>query len=166
MVCCIEFIQSLGFQIVLKVSHLPSISSRANVHFSDNFSASGLYNSTQHTTEVVYSQNIALHLYYIISYHIISYHIISYHIIYYYFTLYHIFFSIRQAEHEDTRKFSEPARHSASHPGHTFQWKILAFASSWILRRTREAIFIAKLGPNLNKQVHSFHLILSPNGIT
>ena len=88
---------------------------------------------------------------YIILYYIISYHIISYHIIYYYFTLYHIFFSIRQAEHEDTRKFSEPARHSASHPGHTFQWKILAFANSWILRRTREAIFIAKLGSNLNK---------------
>ena len=75
-------------------------------------------------------------------------------------------FSIRQAEHEDTRKFSEPARHSASHPGHTFQWKILAFASSWILRRTLETIFIAKLRPNLNKQVHSFHLILFPNGIT
>ena len=75
-------------------------------------------------------------------------------------------FSIRQAEHGDTRKFSEPARHSASHPGHTFQWKILAFASSWILRRTLEAIFIAKLRLNLNKQVHSFHLILFPNGIT
>ena len=54
-VCCIEFIQSLGFQIVLKASHLPSTSSRTNVHFSDNFSASGLYNSIQHTTEVVYS---------------------------------------------------------------------------------------------------------------
>ena len=26
-------------------------------HFSDNFLASGLYNSIQHTTEVVYSQN-------------------------------------------------------------------------------------------------------------
>ena len=75
-------------------------------------------------------------------------------------------FSIRQSEHEDTRKFSEPARHSASHPCHTFQWKILAFASSWIFRRTLEAIFIAKLRPNLSKQVHSFHLILFPNGIT
>ena len=56
MVCCIEFIQSLGFQIVVKVSHLPSTLYRANVHFSDNFSASGLYNSIQHTVEVVYSQ--------------------------------------------------------------------------------------------------------------
>ena len=59
-VCCIEFIQSRGFQIVLKVSHLPSTSSRANVHFSDNFSASGLYNSIQHTMEVVYPQIITL----------------------------------------------------------------------------------------------------------
>ena len=75
-------------------------------------------------------------------------------------------FSIRQAEHEDTEKLSEPARHSAANPGHTFQWKILALASSWIFRRTLEAIFIAKLTPNLNKQVHSFHLILFPNGIT
>ena len=35
----------------------PSTSSRANVHFSDNLLASGLYNSIQHTTEVVYSQS-------------------------------------------------------------------------------------------------------------
>ena len=39
-------------------SHLPSTSSRASSHFLDNFSASGLYNSTQHTTQVVYSQII------------------------------------------------------------------------------------------------------------
>ena len=75
-------------------------------------------------------------------------------------------FSIRQAEHEDTKRLSEPARHSAANPGHTFQWKILALARSWIFRRTLEAIFIAKLTPNLNKQVHSFHLMLFPNGIT
>ena len=50
-------------------------------------------------------------------------------------------FSIRQVEHEDTRKFSEPARLSASHPDHTFQWKILAFASSWILRRNTRGHF-------------------------
>ena len=49
MVCCIEFIQSLSFQPVIKVSHLPSTSSeQANDHFLDNFSASGLYNSIQH----------------------------------------------------------------------------------------------------------------------
>ena len=54
----LSLLQSLGFQIVLKVSHLPLTSSRANVHFSNNFSGLGLYNSIQHTTEVVYSQNI------------------------------------------------------------------------------------------------------------
>ena len=57
MVCCIEFIQSLGLQIVLKVSNLRSTSSRANAHFSANFSALGLYNLIQNTTEVVYSQH-------------------------------------------------------------------------------------------------------------
>ena len=36
------------------------LSSKSLVHFSDNFSASGLYNSIQHTTEVVYSQNVSL----------------------------------------------------------------------------------------------------------
>ena len=56
--------------------------------------------------------------------------------------------------------------HSAANPGHTFQWKILALASSWIFRRTLEALFIVKLRPNLNKKVHSFHPILFPNGIT
>ena len=30
-------------------------------------------------------------------------------------------FSIRQAEHKDTEKLSEPARHSAAKSGHTFQ---------------------------------------------
>ena len=75
-------------------------------------------------------------------------------------------FSIRQAEHWDTEKLLEPAHHSAANSGHTFQWKILALASSWSFRRTLEAIFIAKFGRNLNKKVHSFHLILFLNGIT
>ena len=74
------------------VSHLPSASSQANVHFSDNFSALSLYNSIQHTTEDVYSQNI---ISYIISYHIISYHIISYHIISYHIISFHIIPSIQ-----------------------------------------------------------------------
>ena len=53
------FIQSLSFQIVIKVSYLPKTSPQANVHFWDNFLALGLYNSIQHTMEVVSSQNIA-----------------------------------------------------------------------------------------------------------
>ena len=76
-------------------------------------------------------------------------------------------FSIKQAEHEDTGKFSEPARHFAFHPGHASSsgrfWRSPVHR---FFRKTLEAIFNALLRPNLNKQVHSFHFILFSNVIT
>ena len=50
----------LPWYVVLSL-YSPSASKLSSfVHFSDNFSASGLYNSIQHTTEMVYSQNIII----------------------------------------------------------------------------------------------------------
>ena len=64
----------------------------------------------------------------------------------------------RMSEHEDTTKLSEPARHLRSNPSHSF--------TSWTLRRILEALLIAKLCPDLNKQVQAFSLPLLPSGIT
>ena len=101
------------------VSHLPSASSQANVHFSDNFSALSLYNSIQHTTEDVYSQNI---ISYIISYHIISFHIIPSiqpHAYYLYMRFHSIPSSIQSILSFHTIYHSIPTL-SPHHPGHPY----------------------------------------------
>ena len=72
----------------------------------------------------------------------------------------------RISEHEDITKLSEPARHLRSNPNHSFTWKVIAPAHSWTLRRILEALLIAKLRPDLNKQVQAFSLSLFPSGIT
>ena len=72
----------------------------------------------------------------------------------------------RIREHEDITRFSEPARHLALNPSHSFSWKAIAPAFSWTFRRIIESLLIAKFRPNLNKQVQAFSLSLFPSGIT
>ena len=74
---------------------------------------------------------------------------------------------LRLAEHEDTKKASEPAKHLKSNHEHSFTWKILAHAPrDSNKRKILEALFISKFRPCLNDQVHSCKLILFRNGIT
>ena len=72
----------------------------------------------------------------------------------------------RISEHEDITKLSEPARHLRSKPSHSFTWKVITPAHSWTLRRILEALLVAKLLPDLNKQVQAFSLSHLPSGIT
>ena len=69
-------------------------------------------------------------------------------------------------EHLDTSKLSETARHLYSHQDHFLTWKAIVSVQSWTLRGIVEALLIAKLRPNLNKQMKSFTLSLFPMGIT
>ena len=47
-----------------------------------------------------------------------------------------------------------------------FTWKVITPTHSWTLRRILEALLIAKLRPDLKKQVQAFCLSLFPSGIT
>jgi len=72
--------------------------------------------------------------------------------------------TVRVNEHSDTNKQSEPAKHLETHPEHKFTWDILTSAHSWTKRKIKEAFYIARFNPVLNKQVQSFHLTLYPMG--
>ena len=74
---------------------------------------------------------------------------------------------IRWQEHEDTQKYSEPAKILKNNPTHSFTWKVLLPASS--IRRIRqnmEASIIALKRPSLNERVESKKLLLFRNGVT
>ena len=71
---------------------------------------------------------------------------------------------VRINEHSDINKQSEPAKHLKTHPEHKFTWDILTSARSWTKRKIKEAFYIARFNPSLNKQVQSFHLTLHPMG--
>ena len=71
---------------------------------------------------------------------------------------------VRVNEHSDINKQSEPAKHLKKHPEHKFTWDILTSAHSWTKRKIKEAFYIARFKPVLNKQVQSFHLPLYPMG--
>ena len=71
---------------------------------------------------------------------------------------------VRINEHSDINKQSEPAKHLKIHPEHKFTWDILTSAHSWTKRKIKEAFYIARFNPSLNKQVQSFHLTLYPMG--
>ena len=69
---------------------------------------------------------------------------------------------VRVNEHSDVKGKSEPAKHIKKHPNHKFSWGVLATAHSWMNRRIKEAFYIARIHPDLNKQVQSFHLTMFP----
>ena len=71
---------------------------------------------------------------------------------------------VRVNEHSDINKQSEPAKHLKKHPEHKFTWDILTSAHSRTKRKIKEAFYIARFNPVLNKQVQSFHLTLYPMG--
>ena len=60
---------------------------------------------------------------------------------------------------------SEPAKHIRKHPNHKFTWEILTTVHLWLkTRRIKEAFYIARFRPKLNKQVQSLDLTLFPMG--
>lgn len=71
---------------------------------------------------------------------------------------------VRVNEHSDVNKQSEPAKHIRKHPNHKFTWEVLTTAHSWLKRRIKEAFYIARFRPELNKQVQSLDLTLFPMG--
>ena len=63
---------------------------------------------------------------------------------------------VRVKEHSDVNKQSEPAK--------KFTWEVLTTAHSWFKKRIKEAFYIARFRPELNKQVQSLDLTLFPMG--
>ncbi|KAK3731001.1 hypothetical protein QZH41_006646 [Actinostola sp. cb2023] len=73
---------------------------------------------------------------------------------------------LRFKEHSTPNSQSEPAHHCTQNPNHKFEWNIISTSYPLGIRKTLEALYIAKLRPDLNKQVKSYHLNLFPRGIT
>jgi len=71
---------------------------------------------------------------------------------------------VRVNEHSDVNKQSESAKHIRKHPYHKFSWEVLTTAHSWLKRRIKEAFYIARFCPELNKLVQSLDLTLFPMG--
>ena len=71
---------------------------------------------------------------------------------------------VRVNEHSDVNKQSEPTKHISKHPNHKFTWEVLTTAHSWLKRRIKEAFYIGRSRPELNKQVQALDLALFPNG--
>jgi len=69
-------------------------------------------------------------------------------------------------EHQTTSHNSEPARHLAEHPNHSFVWKVLFPARGYWKRKIIEAFMIQQTTPSLNKQAAHFITKLFPKGIT
>ena len=67
-------------------------------------------------------------------------------------------------KHSDVNKQSEPAKHISKHPNHKFTWEVLTTAHSWLKGRIKEAFYIARSRPELNKQVQALDLTLYPKG--
>ena len=74
---------------------------------------------------------------------------------------------VRWAEHNNPKHNSEPAKHLAQNPSHTYSWKILMDASKDTrVRRNLEASFVAHMKPTLNNQLESKKLALFRHGVT
>ena len=74
---------------------------------------------------------------------------------------------VRWAEHNNPKQNSEPAKHLAQNPSHTYSWKILMDASKDTrVRRNLEASFVAHMKPTLNNQLESKKLALFRHGVT
>jgi len=71
---------------------------------------------------------------------------------------------VRVNEHSDVNKQSELAKHISKHPNHKFTWEVLTTAHSWLKRRIKEAFYITRSHPELNKQVQAPDLTLFPKG--
>jgi len=71
---------------------------------------------------------------------------------------------VRVNEHSDVNKQSESTKHIRKHPNHKFSWEVLITAHSWLKRRIKEAFYIARFRPELNKQVQILELTLFPMG--
>ena len=67
---------------------------------------------------------------------------------------------VRVNEHSDVDKHSEPAKHIRKHPNHKLTWEVLTTAQSRLKRRIKEAFYISRFRPELNKQVQSLDLTL------
>ena len=74
---------------------------------------------------------------------------------------------VRWSEHNNPRGKSEPAKHLAKNPAHTFTWQILLTApQNARMRKNLEASMVALNKPNLNNQVDSKKLTLFRYGVT
>ena len=62
---------------------------------------------------------------------------------------------VRVNKHSGVNKRSEPTKHISKHPNHKFTWELLTTAHSWLKRRIKEAFYIARSRPELNKQVQA-----------
>ena len=62
-------------------------------------------------------------------------------------------FVARKAEHDNPLHNSQPARHLASHPSHSYTWNILHKEKSLFKGKTIEGLLIAREQPSLNKQM-------------
>ena len=71
---------------------------------------------------------------------------------------------VRVKEHSDANKQWEPAKHIRKHSNHKFTWEVLTTAHSWLKRRIKEAFYIARFRPELNKRVQSLDLTSFPMG--
>ena len=75
-------------------------------------------------------------------------------------------FKIRQDEHNDVNKTSEPAKHLARKSEHEFSWYILAGAPvNTLKRKILEACFIKLIVPSLNGQLDHDVLMRLRNGV-
>ena len=63
-------------------------------------------------------------------------------------------------EYSDVNKQSEPAKHISKHPNHKFTREVFTTAHSWLKRRMKEAFYIARFRPELNKHVQSLDLTM------
>ena len=74
---------------------------------------------------------------------------------------------LRWAEHDNPKGNSEPAKHLAQNPTHSFNWNVLMNASqNPRIRKNLEASFVATKRPDLNNQVDSKKLTLFRYGVT
>ena len=67
-------------------------------------------------------------------------------------------------ENSDVNTQSEPAKHISKNPNHKFTWEVSTTAHSWLKRKIKEAFYIARSRPELNKQVQALDLTLYPKG--
>ena len=74
---------------------------------------------------------------------------------------------LRWAEHEDTNKQFEPAKHLKYFLDHHFDWKVLTRAPEHMRKRKiLEAFLIKSISPSLNEQLDTALLTLFRNGVT
>ena len=74
---------------------------------------------------------------------------------------------VRWAEHNNTKKKSEPAKHLKLNIGHVFSWKVLCAApNNYRKRKVIEAYYIRRFLPTINDQLDIKSVYLFRNGVT